>query len=197
MNELKWFLNIRITRNRKLCIITLYQNNYIDKLVFKFNINITKKTFEILLNYILIIKNNKQTTLQSIHFFQQRIKFINFAIVIICSNVICVTSKLIEFFINFSNYYINQSNHTLKYLINTKNYVIVFDKQSVNSNIIFINSFDVSFANNEKTYQNLYKYCFCLFNDMIDWKTSKQRTIITSFIEAKLLIMFITINFKI
>ena len=151
INELKWFLNICITRNRELYTITLCQDNYINKFVIKFNINITKKTFEISLNYISIIKNNKQVTLQSIHTFQQRIKFINFAIVIIRSNIIYTTSKLTKFFINSSNYYINQSNYTLKYLTNTKNYIIVFDKQSISSNIIFINSFNVLFANNKET----------------------------------------------
>ena len=196
MNELKWFLGIRITRNRKLNTMILCQNNYIDKFIVKFNININKKVSNSSLKYITMIKNIEQVTSQSIYVYQQRIKFINFATIITRSNVIFAISKLVEFFINFSNYHINQSNHTLEYLVHTKKYVIVFNDQSTNSKIIFLISSNVSFANDEKTRQSAHEYCFRLFNELIDWKTSKQKTIIINFIETKLLIMFMIANFQ-
>ena len=43
MNEIEWFFNIRITRDKKQQTILFCQNNYIDKFINKFNININKK----------------------------------------------------------------------------------------------------------------------------------------------------------
>ena len=196
MNELEWFLDIRITRNRELDTMTLCQDNYIDKLIVKFNININKKVSNSSLEYITMIKNIEQITPQSIYAYQQRVKSINFAAITTRPNVTFAASKLTEFLTNFSDYHINQSDHTLEYLVHTKKYAIVFNDQSANSEIIFLTSSDVSFANDEKTRQNAHEYCFRLFNELIDWKTSKQRTITTSSTEAKLLIMFMIANSK-
>ena len=46
LSEIQWFLDIRITRNRKLQQMFLCQNSYIDKLINKFNINTFYKSSE-------------------------------------------------------------------------------------------------------------------------------------------------------
>ena len=61
-----------------------------------------------------------------------------------------------------------QINQMLKYLTHIKNYVIVFNDQANNSNIIFIDFSDVSFANDLNIRQSFNDYCFKLFDDMID-----------------------------
>ena len=61
-----------------------------------------------------------------------------------------------------------QMNRTLRYLIHTRNYVIVFNDQTNNSNIIFIKFFDVSFVDNVNIRQNSNNYCFKFFDDFID-----------------------------
>ena len=43
IDEIEWFFNIRITRNKKQRKTFLCQNNYIDKFINKFNINMIKK----------------------------------------------------------------------------------------------------------------------------------------------------------
>ena len=65
MNEIKWFLNIRVTRDRELYEMFFCQNNYIDKLINKFNINIFYKSSEAsLTHFISMMKNKKTITLQ-------------------------------------------------------------------------------------------------------------------------------------
>ena len=197
INEIKWFLNIRVTRNRKLHQMFFCQNNYVDKLISKFNINTfftSSKTS--LTNFIQMIKNKKTITLQQIHAYQQRIEFINFVVIIIRSDVFFAVLKLSEFFINSSTYHMKQVDKMLKYLIYTKNYVIVFNDQTNNSNTIFLNFSNVSFADDLNIHQNFNDYCFKFFNDMIDWKVIKQRIIIISFIEVELLVMLMTANIK-
>ena len=84
----------------------------------------------------------------------------------------------------------------IRYLAHIKSYEIVFNNQTININFIFFDFSDVSFANDLRTRHTLQKYYFKLFNKMINWKTSKQKTIIISFTEAKLLIIFMTVNIK-
>ena len=83
-----------------------------------------------------------------------------------------------------------------KYLTYTKSYEIVFNNQTININFLFFDSLDAFSADNLQTRHNLQKYCFKLFDEMIDWKASKQKTIIISFIEEELLIIFMTANTK-
>ena len=145
------------------------QNNYIDKLISKFNINTFYKLSEsLLIHYVQMKKNENTVTSQETHAYQQRIESINFVAIIIKSDVAFAASKFSEFLINLFAYHIKQTNRMLKYLIHIKNYVIVFNDQANNSNIIFINFSDVSFANDLNTRQSFNDYCFKLFNDMID-----------------------------
>ena len=83
-----------------------------------------------------------------------------------------------------------------KYLAYIKSYEIVFNNQAININFIFFDSSDTSFADDLRTRHNSQKYCFKLFNEMIDWKVNKQKTIIINFTEAELLIIFMTANTK-
>ena len=147
MNEIEWFLNIRVIRDREFHQIFFCQNNYIDKLINKFNINIFYKLSKVLLtHYVQMIKNEKTATKQKIWIYQQRIKFINFAAIITRSDIIFATLKLSEFLINSSTYHMKQVDRMFRYLIYTKNYIIVFNDQINNSNIIFIKFLNVSFA---------------------------------------------------
>ena len=84
----------------------------------------------------------------------------------------------------------------LKYLIHIKSYEIIFNAQAINSNCIFFESSNASFADDLKTRYNSQKYCFKLFDDMIDWKASKQKTVTINLTEAKLLAIFMTANIK-
>ena len=104
------------------------------------------------------------------------------------------------------------ANRTIVYLELIKRFAIRFnlDSSSNSLNLTFINSSDVSFADDFLTKYSSQDYVFKLFENMIDWKASKQRIVITSSIEAELLTVtaankkliwwhrfFETINFQI
>ena len=61
LSEIQWFLNIRITQDQKLQQMFFCQNNYIDKLINKFNINTFYKSSETLLAHYVQMKKNKNT----------------------------------------------------------------------------------------------------------------------------------------
>ena len=175
----------------------LCQNSYIDKLISKFNINTFYKSSETsLTHYVQMRKSENTATSQETYAYQQRIEFINFVAIIIRSDVVFAASKFSKFLINSSTYHMKQINRVLKYLAHIKNYVIVFNDQANNSDIIFIDFSDFSFANDLNTRQSFNDYCFKFFDDMIDWKVIKQRTITINFIEIELFVMFMTTNIK-
>ena len=144
-----------------------------------------------------MIKNEKTVAKQKKRAYQQRIEFINFATIITRSNVIFAASKLSEFLINSLTYHMKQVDRIFKYLTHTKNYIIVFNDQTNNSNIIFMKFLNASFADDLNIRQNFNNYYFKLLDEIIDWKVIKSRTVTINFIEAELLIIFMTTNIKI
>ena len=67
IGEVEWFLGIWITHDRQLQQIQLYQDSYIDKLMIKYNINLTNKPPATLLsNYNAFVKHNRQASPQQI-----------------------------------------------------------------------------------------------------------------------------------
>jgi hypothetical protein len=134
---------LHITRNRDAQKLWLSQKFYIKKLISKFNIDINSKTLESSLFLINIfslnvsdssfkinndlIKYERIVMSQQIQIYQQRVEFINFAAVIIRSNVAQIVSKLSEFLINSSKFHMKLTNHTLKYLSHTRKLIIKFN----------------------------------------------------------------------
>lgn len=197
MGEIEWFLNIRITRDKEQQRMSLCQDSYIDKLISKFNINMARKgPGSPMANYIPMSKNEDTATPQEIHAYQQRVGSINFAATTTRPDVAAAASKLAEYLTNPSKHHREQADRTLEYLAHTKGYAIVYNGQAANSDTIFLGSSDASFADDVDTRQSSNGYCFKLFDGLIDWKASKQKTVTTSSTEAELLAMSMTANTK-
>lgn len=198
MGEIEWFLGIRIVRDREHCQLSLSQDSYIDKLITKYNVDTSHKPPATpLTHYMPISKNQGTATAQEIRAYQQRVGSINFAAITTRPDVAFAASKLAEHLTNPSEQHSEQANRVLRYLAHTKHYAIVFDGQSTQSNTVFIASSDASFADDIDTRQSTHGYCFKLFNGLIDWKSSKQKTVTTSSTEAELLALSIAANTKI
>lgn len=121
--ESEWFYEIRITRDRYLRRMWLYQDS---KLVAKFNIDISKRLPGSSLGQELI-KNLDKAINQEIYAYQQPIESINYAAVIIRPDVAQATFKLSEFLINSSQMHMKSIDRVLTYLRHTKELFIIFD----------------------------------------------------------------------
>ena len=197
LGELEWFLGIRITHDREQQIMSLCQDSYIDKLTSKFNVTTTAKApGSPLSTYLPMQKHEDTATPQLVYVYQQLVGSINFAAITTRPDVAFAASKLAEFLRNSSPYHTEQAHRVLRYLHHTKNYAIVFNGQADKPEHVFLGSSDASFADDVNTRQSSNGYCFRLFNGLIDWKASKQKTVTTSFTEAELLAMSITANTK-
>jgi hypothetical protein len=83
--------------------------------------------------------------------------------------------------------YINAVNHAISYLYGTKYLAIEYSGQYTR-NLIFICASDALFVDNLQR-KSSEGYICKLFNGPINWQAKKQKTIITSIIEAELLVL--------
>ena len=72
-------------------------------------------------------------------------------------------------------------------MIHTKKFYIIFDLEIHDSKTVFLKFSNAFYDDDIYIRHSSQNYCFRLFNDMIDWKISKQKTVIINFIETKLL----------
>lgn len=84
------------------------------------------------------------------------------------------------------------ADRTILYLSHTRDYAIEFDGRVIDLREVFLASSDASFGNDPDTRQSSQGYAFKLFNGIIDWKSSKQKTVTTSSTEAELLAILTT-----
>jgi hypothetical protein len=186
LNELKWFLKIKITRDRVNKKIWLCQNFYIFKMMTKFHLKEMKISRTSLAKISRINENVKNSNSQSIYAFQQRVESLNFAAVIFRLDIIFATAKLVQFLKNSNSNHVMIANKVVAYLNDTWNLVIeYFEKFSE----IFLCASDVAFADNELIKKSSDDYLFKLYDNLIDWRAVKQITMTTFSIETELLIL--------
>ena len=119
--------------------------------------------------------------------YQQRIEFINFAAVTIKSDIAQTIFKFFEFFTNSSKHHLFVVDRLFRYLIHTKKFYIIFDLEIHDSKTVFLKFSNAFYDDDIYIRHSSQNYCFRFFNDMIDWKISKQKTVITNSIETELL----------
>ena len=125
-----------------------FRTFYVDKLIAKFHVDLTRRKIQILLSYNEIIRNSSEATSQKIHVYQQRVKFINFVAMITQFDVVQTTSKLLEFLKNLNIYHIECVERVLKYLNFTRNLFIIYRADHSDLRIFFLENNDVLFINN-------------------------------------------------
>jgi hypothetical protein len=190
LKELKWFLEIRITRDRKNRKIWLCQNLYINKMMIKFHFEKMKCSKTSLSNLSRINQNKemnqKKSDSQRVYAFQQKIKFLNFVVVISRLDIVFATAKLAQFLKNSNSNHFIAVNRVISYLNETKNLTIEYSSRIAN---ILLCVSDATFADDEMTRKSSDDYFFKLYESSIDWRIAKQATITTFSIEATLLIL--------
>jgi hypothetical protein len=184
LKELKWFLEIKIIRNRANRKIWLCQNSYINKIVTKFHLKEMKCSTTSFANLSRINEIAENSNSQRIFVFQQRMRSLNFAAIIFRLNIIFATAKLVQFLKNSDSNHVTIANRVIVYLNDIKNLIIEF---SENSSEIFLSASDVAFADDEFIKKSSNDYLFKLYDDFIDWRAIKQITMIMFSIEIKLL----------
>ncbi len=167
LKKLKWFLRIRITRDRVDWKIWLCQNSYISKMMTKFHLE-EMKIFKTSLAKIFRINEktkHENSNSQRIYAFQQRMKSLNFATIIFRSDIIFVTAKLAQFLKKSNSNHVMIANKVIVYFNDTRNLIIEYSEHFTE---ISLCASDAAFADDELIRKSSDDYLFKLYDDSID-----------------------------
>jgi hypothetical protein len=107
----------------------------------------------------------KNPNSQRVYAFQQRMRSLNFAVIIFRLDIVFATAKLAQFLKNSDSNHVTIANRVIAYLNDIKNLVIEF---SENSSEIFLSASDAAFADDEFIRKSSDDYLFKLYDDSID-----------------------------
>ena len=185
LGELKWFLGIRITRDRSKRKLWLCQDSYIEKIAQRFNL-IPAKVYDTPLPVEDLSKyvRKEQASAQTIYGYQQRVGSIQFAACSTRADVAKHASKLAEFQQNPAPEHVHFADRVIQYLYHRKLLGIALSG-TLHTPACLAYS-DASLADDPNTRKSSQGYLVTLFGGAIDWKAGKQRSVATSTTEAEL-----------
>ena len=189
LGELRWFLGIRIIRDRQNQTIWLSQESYVQQLATRFNVDTTKRKYPSTPLTMSALNSNQstETNQQKIMAYQQRVGSLGYAAITLRPDIAKAHSKLSEFLTNPSTEHQAAAQHVIEYLYGTKDYALTFSASSLNLTGSVLNgSSDAAFAD-DVSRRSSQGYLFTLFGGAIDWKATVQRSVAKSTTEAELL----------
>jgi hypothetical protein len=193
LGPLKWFLGIRVIRDRETRRLWLCQDSYVKSIVNRYNLEDYRPT-SVPLPPERLEKYDKQAEKSQIHQYQQKVGSIMYAAVMTRPDIACATSKLCEHLQNPSPRHIDAVNHTIRYLAGTITSAIEYNRDYIrevelavqDEGEVFTVASDAAFADNPDR-KSTQGYIMKLFGGAVDWKSGKQSTVTTSTTEAELL----------
>ena len=180
----KWFLGIRVIRDRETRRIWLSQSSYLEKLATKFNLLDENTRFPALpIPVKEFAASQEQATKADVKTYQEKIGSILYAAVTTRPDVARAASVLSRFLTNPSNEHMKAADQTILYLYATRFLALEFSGGA--DDVLFI-ACDASFADIVDSRHSSQGYLATLFGGPVVWKAAKQNTVSTSTTEAEL-----------
>jgi hypothetical protein len=183
LGELSWFLGIRVIRDRVQKKLWLCQDSYIRKIATTFHLTDRKPPATPLATEELT-PNTEQATTQEIYLYQRKVGSLLYATTITRADAARAANKLSEFLMNPSGRHQEAVDRAITYLYGTNTWAIEYS--AIDQPAVACVG-DAAFADDPVTRYSTEGYLFKLFNGLIDWRSTKQKTVITSSTEAELL----------
>ena len=147
---------------------------------------------------LLSAENNEKISNESRILYQRKVGFLLFAVIFTKSDIAFAVLKLFQFNVHFDKKHHATVKRVLQYFYHTKNICIRYENNKIINKkqclISFVCVSDAFFVNNTIDQKNLQNYIMKLFNKSIIWKTNKQNTVTTSFIETEFLAISQTVK---
>ena len=187
IGDLKWFLGVRVERDRPARKLWLCQDSYITKIAARYNIDTTARPPKtpLPLEELTAADEGYEATVEQKLGYQQRVGSANFASVITRPDIAYSVSKLSQFLKKPTTAHRSAADRVISYLSATRGLAIEFSGDETGP--IFNCASDAAFADDPDTRKSSDGYLFKLYGGAIDWKASKQKTVTTSSTEAELL----------
>jgi len=185
--DIKWFLGIRVLRDRERRRVWLCHDAYCEKITAKFGLltNGNKTRFPTIpLPVTPLQRYDGQATRTSIHLFQEKVGSILYTAVTVRLDVAFAAAQLSKFLQNPSPEHHAAADQVILYLYATRFLAIEYNGAFTDALVI---ASDASFADDPETRHSSQGYVISLFGGPVAWKAGKQSTVTTSTTEAELL----------
>jgi hypothetical protein len=188
LGELKWFLGVRIVRDRLNRKAWILQDSLIDKIATSYNHQPNKKATTPLPTAYDNTPYSSTASHSQIHGYQQKTGSVNYVATISRPDIAFACSRLASHLINPSPSHINSANHLISYLDNTRYKAIEYNG-SYEAELTIAG--DASYADNEDR-RSTQGYVALLFGGPVAWLANKQPIITASSTEAELVALTTT-----
>lgn len=183
--HVRWFLGIRILRDRSTKKLWLNQSSYIEAIAKKFRVLEGSPNFpSIPLSTVPHTKFEGQADLRTIKSYQEKVGSILYAAINTRPDIARASAELSKYLTNPSPRHVEAVDQTIRYLYATRFLSIEY---SAESGEILIVASDASFADDIEDRKSSQGYIVKLFGGPVAWKACKQNTVTTSTTEAELL----------
>jgi hypothetical protein len=149
LGELKWFLGIRIIRDRVQRKIWLCQDLYINKIAHTFHLT-DGKALATLMAMDELLPYTEQASLQEIYRYQRKIGSLTYATVITRPDVSRTANKLAEFLTNLSPIHHAAADRAIRYLFHHCNLALEYGSTD-DTQRAFTGASDAAFGDNPST----------------------------------------------
>lgn len=197
LGELKWFLGIRVLRDRAARKLWLCQDSYIEKIVNQYGITKRDQFKGNMFPTNDLQRRKDQARPDLVHRYQQKVGSVNYVAVITRPDIAKPISKLAEFLLSPSDQHVYLVDRLMEYLWPTRFLAIQFHGTGSSAEVIKINhssvprelriASDAAFADDPETRKSSQGCFISLFGGPVSWKAGKQTTVTTSSTEAELL----------
>jgi hypothetical protein len=184
IGDLKWFLGIRVVRDRTNRRLWLCQDSYINKIVHKYHLEEGKRYSTPMSTDQRLATNDQEAKASKIREFQSKGGSLIYPSITTRPDVAYAAARIAQHLKNPSQDHIDAANRIIKYLDSTKTLAIEYSADNLQDSFIFAT--DAAFADNPDM-RSTEGYIFKMFGGAVDWKASKQKTVTTSTTEAELL----------
>ena len=188
--ELRWFLGMRILRDRPAKKLWICQNLYIEKITHKFGLD-TALPPAIPIPITPFQRNTRQATKGFTKIYQEKVGSILYVATMTRPDVARAAAELCKYLTNPSEAHMAAADQAIQYLYATCYLAIEFDG---NKDDCLVIASDTSFADDVEDRKSSQGYIIQLCRGPMIWKASKQSTVTTSTTKAKLLALDQTVR---
>ncbi|KAF3352311.1 Cholinesterase [Verticillium dahliae VDG1] len=186
LGEVRWFLGIRVVRDRSQRKLWLSLENYITEKMKDLNLQpSTRGHLTPLSTDPAPAPKDYEASAESIQLYQRKIGSINYAATTTRPDVAKAASRLAESLLRPTELHHLAADHCLRYLYRTRTLSLSYGGSGDHSTSLYCAS-DASFGDDPITRFSSQGYTTMLFGGPIDWKATKQRSVVTSSTEAEL-----------
>jgi hypothetical protein len=189
IGDVKWFLGVRVIRDRVGKKLWLAHDTYIEKIAKRFDL-VDGKCPSTPLPYGDLRKFEGQAHAAQIKLYQEKVGSVLYTAIMIRADVAFAASQLSQFLKNPGLEHLAAVDWTIRYLFGTRFLAIQYDSEHREVQLQVAS--DASFADDEETRRSSQGYTISLFGGLIVWRAARQTTVTTSSTEAELLAVGLT-----